>query len=89
MPWSRKDWKFPDMRALVDCIHAKGLKFGICSSPGPTTCQGLPGSYPHERIDVETWRVDYVKYDYCGCSRIAADRERRGAPETAGCGPTM
>jgi alpha-galactosidase len=69
--------KFPDMRALADYIHARGLKFGIYSSPGPTTCQGLPGSYQHERIDAETWAdwgVDYVKYDYCGYSRIAADR---------------
>jgi alpha-galactosidase len=55
--------KFPDMRALADYIHARGLKFGIYSSPGPTTCQGLPGSYQHERIDAETWAdwgVDYV-----------------------------
>jgi alpha-galactosidase len=69
--------KFPDMRALGDYIHSKGLKFGIYSSPGPTTCQGLPGSYQHEQIDAETWArwgVDYLKYDYCGYSRIAADR---------------
>ena len=69
--------KFPDMKALADYIHAKGLKFGIYSSPGPTTCQGLPGSYEHEQIDAETWAdwgVDYLKYDYCGYSRIAADR---------------
>jgi len=69
--------KFPDMRALADYIHAKGLKFGIYSSPGPTTCQGLEGSWEHERIDAETWAawgVDYVKYDYCGYSSIAEDR---------------
>ncbi len=33
--------KFPDMKALCDYIHAKGLKFGIYSSPGPKTCGGL------------------------------------------------
>ncbi len=31
---------FPDMRALTDYIHAKGLKAGIYTSPGPTTCGG-------------------------------------------------
>jgi hypothetical protein len=69
--------KFPDMKELADYVHSKGLKFGIYSSPGPTTCQGLPGSYQHEQIDAETWAawgVDYLKYDYCGYSRIAADR---------------
>jgi alpha-galactosidase len=69
--------KFPDMKALADYIHSKGLKFGIYSSPGPTTCQGLEGSWEHERIDAETWGawgVDYLKYDYCGYSRIAEDR---------------
>ena len=69
--------KFPDMKALADYIHDRGLKFGIYSSPGPTTCQGLAGSWEHEQIDAETWAewgVDYLKYDYCGYSRIAEDR---------------
>jgi alpha-galactosidase len=30
--------KFPDMKALADYVHSKGLKIGIYSSPGPTTC---------------------------------------------------
>jgi len=69
--------KFPDMKALADYLHARGLKLGIYSSPGPTTCQGLPGSWQHERIDAETWAdwgVDYLKHDYCGYDRIAKDR---------------
>jgi len=32
--------RFPDMKALGDYIHSKGLKFGIYSSPGPATCAG-------------------------------------------------
>src|SRR5436305_3950852 len=36
--------KFPDMKALGDYIHAKGLKFGIYSSPGPKTCDKHEGS---------------------------------------------
>jgi alpha-galactosidase len=60
--------KFPDMKALGDYIHGKGLKFGIYSSPGPTTCQGLEGSFQHEEQDVVqwcSWGVDYLKYDWC------------------------
>ena len=36
--------KFPDMKALADYVHAKGLKIGIYSSPGPNTCAGYEGS---------------------------------------------
>jgi len=69
--------KFPDMKALADYVHAKGLKLGIYSSPGPSTCQGLPGSYQHEDIDARTWAewgIDYLKHDWCSYDRIAADR---------------
>ncbi len=37
--------KFPDMKALSDYIHSKGLKMGIYSSPGPLTCAGYTASY--------------------------------------------
>jgi alpha-galactosidase len=60
--------KFPDMKALGDYVHSKGLKYGIYSSPGPTTCQGLEGSFNHEEQDVMQfveWGVDYLKYDLC------------------------
>ncbi len=71
------DPKFPDMKALADYVHAKGLELGIYSSPGPRTCQGLPGSYGHERIDAQTWAswgVDYLKYDHCSYDRVDPDR---------------
>lgn len=60
--------RFPDMKALADYVHAKGLKLGIYSSPGPTTCAGFAGSYGHEAQDAKTyaaWGVDYLKYDLC------------------------
>ena len=60
--------KFPDMKALADYIHSRGLKFGIYSSPGPKTCAGYEGSYGHEQQDADTyasWGVDYLKYDLC------------------------
>lgn len=68
--------KFPDMKALADYVHAKGLKLGIYSSPGPRTCQGLPGSYQHEDIDAKTWAawgIDLLKHDWCSYSGIAKD----------------
>jgi alpha-galactosidase len=68
--------KFPGMKALADYVHAKGLKIGIYSSPGPRTCQGLPGSYQHEEIDARTWAAwgfDLLKLDWCSYSGIAKD----------------
>jgi alpha-galactosidase len=68
--------KFPDMKALAAYIHSKGLKIGIYSSPGPRTCQGLPGSYQHEEIDAKTWAswgIDLLKHDWCSYSGIAKD----------------
>ncbi len=65
--------KFPDMKALADYIHSKGLKFGIYSSPGPRTCAEYPGSYGHEDQDAMTfaaWGVDYLKYDWCGARML-------------------
>jgi alpha-galactosidase len=60
--------KFPDMKALGDYIHARGLKFGIYSSPGPQTCARFAASYGHEQQDADlyaSWGVDYLKYDLC------------------------
>src|SRR5690348_6195887 len=38
--------KFPSgMKALVDYVHGKGLKFGIYSDAGTKTCGEMPGSY--------------------------------------------
>jgi alpha-galactosidase len=64
--------KFPDMKALADYVHGKGLKLGIYSSPGPTTCAGYEASYQHEAQDARTfaqWGIDYLKYDWCSASR--------------------
>lgn len=61
--------KFPDMKALADYVHSKGLKLGIYSSPGPKTCAGYEGSLGHEQQDADTyakWGIDYLKYDLCG-----------------------
>jgi alpha-galactosidase len=61
--------KFPDMKALADYVHSKGLKLGIYSSPGAQTCAHYEGSLGHELQDAQTyaaWGIDYLKYDLCG-----------------------
>ena len=65
--------KFPDMPGLAAYIHSKGLKIGIYSGPGPTTCGGYTASYQHEAQDAATyakWGFDYLKYDWCSYDRV-------------------
>src|SRR3569833_1511476 len=60
--------KFPDMKALADYVHSKGLKLGSYSSPGPKTCANYEGSLGHEEQDAKMyaeWGIDYLKYDLC------------------------
>jgi alpha-galactosidase len=74
---------FPDMKGLADFIHAKGLKAGLYTSPGPLTCGGFAGSFGHEEQDARTfaeWGFDFVKYDWCSYSRIA----KAGSPDHPG-----
>jgi len=70
--------KFPDMKALADYVHSKGLKLGIYSSPGPQTCAKFEGSYQHEEQDARTWAawgIDYLKYDWCSASQVYQQSE--------------
>ena len=53
--------KFPDMKALADYVHSKGLKIGIYSGPGTKTCAGYAASLDHEAQDAElyaSWGID-------------------------------
>ncbi len=76
--------KFPDMKALADYVHSKGLKLGIYSSPGDQTCAHFEGSLGHEEQDAQSyadWGIDYLKYDLCGYRKVmqktaGADEER-------------
>ena len=75
--------KFPDMKALADFVHSKGLKIGIYSSPGPKTCANFEGSYGHELQDAQTyaaWGIDYLKYDLCG---LREQMKAADSPEAA------
>ena len=60
--------KFPDMKALAEYVHSKGLKIGIYSGPGTKTCGGYAASLGHEEQDAKMyadWGIDYLKYDLC------------------------
>jgi alpha-galactosidase len=69
--------RFPDMKGLVEYIHASGLKAGIYSSPGPWTCGGCVGSWEHEELDAKQygeWGFDYLKYDWCSYGQANPER---------------
>jgi alpha-galactosidase len=79
--------KFPDMKALADYVHSKGLKLGIYSSPGPVTCGGYEGTYGHEEQDARTyaaWGIDYLKYDWCSAGRIYHNADLRAIYQRMG-----
>ncbi len=75
--------KFPDMKALADYVHSKGLKIGIYSGPGPKTCAGFEGSLGHEEQDAKTyaeWGIDYLKYDLCSYIPAVMMKQAPGDP---------
>src|SRR5437763_3141034 len=79
--------KFPNMKALADYVHGKGLNLGIYSSPGPNTCAGYEGSYGHEQQDARTyaaWGIDYLKYDWCGARNLYSDEEMQAVYQPMG-----
>jgi alpha-galactosidase len=86
--------KFPDMKALADYVHSKGLKIGIYSSPGPQSCSGkmgggYQGSFGHEQDDATTfaeWGYDYLKYDWCSAGGVYSNttEDNQGAYQKMG-----
>jgi alpha-galactosidase len=79
--------KFPNMKALADYVHSKGLKLGIYSSPGPNTCAGYEGSFGHEEQDARIyadWGIDYLKYDWCGARMLYSDAEMQAIYQKMG-----
>ena len=73
----RPNGRFPDMPALTAYIHARGLKAGIYTGPGPRTCANFTASYQHEEIDARTfakWGFDFLKYDWCSYTEVAGGK---------------
>lgn len=68
--------KFPNgMKALVDYVHSKGLKFGLYNCAGTKTCAGYPGSRGYEYQDARFYaslNIDFLKYDWCNTAGITA-----------------
>lgn len=70
--------RFPDMNAMTDYIHSKGLKAGTYISPGKRTCAGYAGSYGHEKLDAKTfaeWGFDFLKYDWCSYGELVNPKQ--------------
>jgi alpha-galactosidase len=80
--------EFPDMKALGDFLHSKGLSFALSTSVAPQSCAGYTGSYGHEAEDAKTfasWGVDILIYDWCGAEKIYATQpEMQAATQKMG-----
>jgi alpha-galactosidase len=79
--------RFPNMKALADYVHGRGLKLGIYSGPGTRTCAGFEGSYGHEAQDARSyaaWGIDYLKYDWCSASKIYQDDDMQAVYQKMG-----
>lgn len=66
------------IQALADYVHADGLKLGIYSDRGTSTCAGKPGSGGFEIQDASTfaaWGVDYLKYDNCNAMDATMEQD--------------
>ena len=80
--------RFPNgLKPVVDFIHKKGLKAGIYSDGGPTTCGYYHGGdktgngvglYQHDQQDCDFFfkemGFDFIKVDFCGGDPIHNDR---------------
>ena len=62
--------KFPKgIKHLADYAHARGMKFGVHTSPGTQDCGGdWIGAYGHEQVQLKQfvgWGLDFLKLDKC------------------------
>jgi alpha-galactosidase len=77
--------KFPSgINGTAASIHALGLKVGIYSDAGTTTCGGYLASIGHESLDAATfaaWGIDYLKYDNCNVPTNWSDTYQSCVPE--------
>ncbi|WP_225974102.1 glycoside hydrolase family 27 protein [Arachidicoccus ginsenosidivorans] len=68
--------KFPHgIKAVIDYVHSKGLKFGLYNCAGTLTCAGYPGTRGHEYQDARRyaeWGIDYLKFDWCSSDGLNA-----------------
>lgn len=76
-PLTYDEKKFPrGIKYIADYAHKNGMKLGIYSGPGKSTCAGYVGSEGHETEDAAmfaAWGIDHLKYDSC-CSHQQASQ---------------
>ncbi len=83
--------RFPSgMKSLADTLHAMGLKAGIYTDAGKTTCGCISdkestnddvGLYGHDEEDLNRylvdWGYDFIKVDWCGGQALGLSQEER------------
>lgn len=85
--------RFPNgMKVVADHIHGLGMKAGIYTDAGNSTCGSMAredqdqwgvgaGIYGHELQDSKLyfgeWGFDFIKIDYCGGSSLGLDEKER------------
>jgi alpha-galactosidase len=69
--------RFPSgIRAVAEYVHAHGLKFGLHTGLGESTCLKRPGSRGHEVQDARlfaSWGVDFLQADDCFANAGGSD----------------
>ena len=79
--------RFPDgIPRITSELHSIGLKVGIYSDVGPTTCAGYPGSLNHYELDAQTfadWDIDSLKFDGCNVQNVSEYHKLYPAMTTA------
>lgn len=76
--------KFPDMKALCDDIHAKGLKAGIYAPRAHYTGANLSELLQQQEKDIQRfaeWGFDYYKFNWGVYFRLNKDRGLPGLKE--------
>ncbi len=68
--------KFPDMKALGDSLHARGLKFGIYSGPWCSTYASHIGSSCDNEDGTYWWVTQGMVDEYCKADRKQIDKEK-------------
>ena len=69
--------RFPaGLRALVDYVHSRGLRFGLYTSQSSVTCQARPGSYGYEEADAAAYCAS--KFAVEGLTKATAQALPRG-----------
>jgi alpha-galactosidase len=79
--------RFPDMAALVNYIHSKGLLAGIYTQDGFQSAGGYIGSTGHFEQDARTysqWGFDFVKFDVYQADYLGALKQFAAALDATG-----